>query len=66
MDLAPSASIGSSQFPNDAYDAETLLKNADIVMYRAKREGPGRHRFFTAEPTEPADPFSGAIRLTSR
>jgi hypothetical protein len=28
--------------------------NADIVMYRAKREGPGRHRFFTPEPTEPA------------
>ncbi len=54
VDLAPSASIGISQFPNDAYDAETLLKNADIVMYRAKREGPGRHQFFTAEPTEPA------------
>jgi diguanylate cyclase (GGDEF)-like protein/PAS domain S-box-containing protein len=54
VDLAPSASIGISQFPNDAYDAETLLKNADIVMYRAKREGPGRHMFFTPEPTEPA------------
>ena len=53
VDLAPSASVGISQFPNDAYDAETLLKNADIVMYRAKREGPGRHRFFTPEPTEP-------------
>jgi diguanylate cyclase (GGDEF)-like protein/PAS domain S-box-containing protein len=54
VDLAPSASIGISEFPNDAYDAETLLKNADIVMYRAKREGPGRHQFFTPEPTEPA------------
>jgi diguanylate cyclase (GGDEF)-like protein/PAS domain S-box-containing protein len=54
VDLAPSASIGISEFPNDAYDAETLLKNADIVMYRSKREGPGRHRFFTPEPTEPA------------
>ena len=54
VDLAPSASIGISQFPNDAYDAEALLKNADIVMYRAKREGPGRHMFFTPDPTEPA------------
>ena len=54
VDLAPSASIGISQFPGDAYDAEALLKNADIVMYRAKRAGPGRHRFFTPEPTEPA------------
>jgi len=53
VNLAPSASIGISQFPSDAYDAETLLKNADIVMYRAKREGPGRHLFFTPEPTEP-------------
>ena len=32
-----SASIGLSQFPEDAEDAQTLLDNADMAMYRAKR-----------------------------
>jgi diguanylate cyclase (GGDEF)-like protein len=30
------ASIGVSLFPRDGQDAETLLKHADIAMYRAK------------------------------
>jgi GGDEF domain-containing protein len=41
--------MGISLFPQDAYDAETLLKNADIAMYRAKRSVPGRHAFYTAD-----------------
>jgi diguanylate cyclase (GGDEF)-like protein len=40
------ASIGISLYPRDGEDAEALLKNSDIAMYRAKAEGKGHHRFF--------------------
>jgi diguanylate cyclase (GGDEF)-like protein len=47
--FCPRGSMGISLYPQDAYDAETLLKYADIAMYRAKRSTPGRHAFFSAE-----------------
>lgn len=34
--LVPRASIGAAIFPTDATDAETLVNNADLAMYRAK------------------------------
>ena len=37
------------RYPQDAYDGETLLKYADIAMYRAKRSTPGHHAFFSAD-----------------
>ena len=39
-------SIGISIFPNDGEDAETLLRNADIAMYRAKDGGKDRFQLF--------------------
>jgi diguanylate cyclase (GGDEF)-like protein/PAS domain S-box-containing protein len=41
-------SIGLSLFPRDAMDAETLLRNADQAMYRAKRGGVQGHVSFAA------------------
>jgi diguanylate cyclase (GGDEF)-like protein len=35
-ELVVTASIGVSIFPNDGVDAETLVKNADTALYRAK------------------------------
>jgi len=43
------ASIGISVFPADGEDAETLLKNADMAMYRAKEMTRNAYCFFTAE-----------------
>jgi diguanylate cyclase (GGDEF)-like protein/PAS domain S-box-containing protein len=43
------ASIGISVFPADGDDAQTLLKNADMAMYRAKELTRNAYCFFTAE-----------------
>ncbi len=36
--LVPQISIGAAVFPDDATDAETLVNNADLAMYRAKND----------------------------
>ncbi|MBV8634854.1 MAG: EAL domain-containing protein, partial [Burkholderiaceae bacterium] len=40
------ASMGISVFPHDGKDSETLLRNADTAMYRAKTAGRNCWRFF--------------------
>jgi diguanylate cyclase (GGDEF)-like protein len=40
------ASIGVSLYPTDAGDSESLLRNADIAMYRAKNLGGNNYRFY--------------------
>ena len=47
--LTAGASIGVAVFPDDANNAEDLLKNADLALYHAKAEGRGRCRHFTDE-----------------
>jgi diguanylate cyclase (GGDEF)-like protein/PAS domain S-box-containing protein len=48
-DLTLTASIGIALYPEDGDDLETLSKNADTAMYRAKQEGRQCYRFFTPE-----------------
>jgi diguanylate cyclase (GGDEF)-like protein/PAS domain S-box-containing protein len=43
------SSVGIAVFPDNGRDAETLLKNADAAMYRAKECGRNTLQFFTPE-----------------
>jgi diguanylate cyclase (GGDEF)-like protein/PAS domain S-box-containing protein len=44
-----SVSIGITIGPNDGHDADVLLKNADLALYRAKTDGRGTYRYFEPE-----------------
>lgn len=51
-ELYVSASIGCAMYPDDGKDRETLLKNADIAMYRAKQTGRNTFHFYSPQMDE--------------
>jgi diguanylate cyclase (GGDEF)-like protein len=53
-ELFVTPSIGISVFPQDASDGEALLRNADMAMYCAKRDGKGLYRFFDSAMNQKA------------
>jgi diguanylate cyclase (GGDEF)-like protein/PAS domain S-box-containing protein len=48
-ELFVTASMGLSLCPSDGFDAEAIIRNADVAMYRAKEEGGDRYRLFAPE-----------------
>ncbi|HEY3055266.1 MAG TPA: EAL domain-containing protein [Thermoanaerobaculia bacterium] len=51
-DLFTTCSIGISMSPADGVDAETLLKNADNALYRAKEAGKNNYQLCTPSMTQ--------------
>ncbi|HYD94374.1 MAG TPA: EAL domain-containing protein [Noviherbaspirillum sp.] len=49
QEMFVTASIGIACYPADGHDAATLLKNADVAMYRAKQRGKNTFQFFTSD-----------------
>ncbi|HEY8119407.1 MAG TPA: EAL domain-containing protein [Methylophilaceae bacterium] len=48
QELYVTASIGVSVYPEDGIDLFSLLKNADVAMYRAKEHGRNTFHFYAA------------------
>ncbi|WP_236517498.1 putative bifunctional diguanylate cyclase/phosphodiesterase [Sandaracinus amylolyticus] len=53
-EIVLTAGIGVARHPDDAPDAATLLRYADIALHQAKNEGPGRLKLFDASMQQTA------------
>ena len=49
MEIFAGCSLGITMFPDDGSDFDSLLKKADIAMYRAKEAGRNAFRFWDGE-----------------
>ena len=58
-----SGSIGISLYPQDALDAQSLLRNADTAMYESKRTDPGGFVVFSSSDQDPRARLSLTTRL---
>jgi diguanylate cyclase (GGDEF)-like protein len=47
-DVSVGATLGVAMAPTDGREAETLMRRADVALYRAKDDGRGRFAFFEA------------------
>lgn len=55
-----SASIGVAFYPEDGTDTATLMKKADIAMYRAKEDGRRGFKIYASEKDPQDEPHAGS------
>ncbi len=49
-----SSSVGIALYPEDGLDADTLTKNADVALYRAKDKGRNNYQFYRPDMSSEA------------
>lgn len=54
QELTTGGSIGICLYPRDGKDVSSLLKNADVAMYRAKAKGGQNFQFYTSKMNDRA------------
>jgi diguanylate cyclase (GGDEF)-like protein/PAS domain S-box-containing protein len=55
QELHITTSVGVAIYPRDGEDIDTLLKNADIAMYRAKEHGRNRYMLYSQSMKDEVD-----------
>jgi EAL domain-containing protein (putative c-di-GMP-specific phosphodiesterase class I) len=63
IEIFVSASVGISLYPDDAADAATLLKHADVAMYAVKERGRDGHGLYARTTETGIEEISMASRL---
>ncbi|MBU0632829.1 EAL domain-containing protein [bacterium] len=51
-EISTTVSIGVAIYPDDGTDSVTLIKNADLAMYKSKDKGRNNYSFFSTELSE--------------
>lgn len=57
IDLHVSASVGISFYPEDGKDEDTLIRNADVAMYKTKKDSSGNIRVYSVGDSDEAARF---------
>jgi diguanylate cyclase (GGDEF)-like protein/PAS domain S-box-containing protein len=57
IDLHVSGSIGIAFYPEDGEEEDTLIRNADVAMYKTKKDSSGNIRVYSADFSDEATHF---------